>query len=113
LTSKQQAVLAAKIAIDTKAEDVAVLDMRKLSNYCDYFVICSAPSSRRVKAISEEIEEEFDKKGVRLAHQEGKSDSLWILLDYSGIVVHIFLSELRQFYNLEHLWSEAPRLKVS
>lgn len=88
-----------------------MLDMRGSANFCDYFVVCSAPSTRRVKAISEAIEDEFDAKGIRLTHYEGREEALWVLLDYVGVVVHIFLSELREFYDLEHLWSEASRLK--
>lgn len=112
LTVKQKALLAAKIAKETKAEDIVVLDMRKSAHFCDFFVICSASSTRRAYAISEAIEDELSAEGFSLAHNEGRKDSLWILLDFADVVVHIFSSELRSFYNIEKLWPESPRLKA-
>ena len=96
-------------ALDKKAENVVIMDMKAVSNLTDYFVIASAASSRRVKAIAENIEEELKKSGVRNAHTEGKSEALWVLLDYGDVIVHVFQEDTRKFYDLERLWSDAPK----
>lgn len=111
LSGKQTAILAARIALEKKAEDIVILDIHKVSNYCDYFVVCSAPSTTRIKAIAEGIQQGLRLKNVRLTHKEGEREALWVLLDFVDVVVHIFLADLRDFYKLEHLWREAPRLK--
>jgi len=85
------------------------MNMRKMSGVSDYFVIASAASSRRVKAIAENIEEELKKSGVRNLHTEGKSEALWVLLDYGDVITHVFQEDTRKFYDLERLWSDAPK----
>lgn len=91
---------------------MVVLDMRKVANFCDYFVICSASSTRRAQAISELIEEKFEEKGLALKSAEGRREGSWILLDYSDIVIHIFFSEVRGYYSLDRLWADAKRINV-
>ena len=86
--------------------------MRKASNFCDYFVICSASSQRRAAAIAEFIEETFDQHGLVLKSSEGKREGMWILLDYSDIVIHIFFKDLRDYYALDRLWQDAQRVHV-
>ena len=87
------------------------MDVRKVVNFCDCFVICSATSTRRAKAISEEIQERLKKEGQRLKHIEGAGEALWILLDYGDVVAHVFYEETRRFYGLERLWGDAARLE--
>lgn len=89
------------------------MDMRGISNVTDYFVICSAPSQRRVKAITDSIEEALEEKGIKHHHIEGKREALWALIDYGDVVAHIFYEETREFYNLERLWQDAPREHIS
>ena len=89
-----------------------VLDMRASCNFCDFFVVLSAASTRKAKAIAEAIDEGLDSKGVYLKHIEGHSEGLWILLDYGDVIVHIFQEELRPFYNLERLWQDAQRINL-
>lgn len=108
IDSKKKALLIAKFAQDKKAEDIAVIDLRKIPTICDYFVIVSGSSNRKVKAIAEFIEEESNKRGIKVWHVEGKKEACWILLDCGDIVVHIFYKEARDFYNLERLWADAP-----
>jgi len=85
------------------------MDMRAVSNITDYFVICSAPSEKRVQAIARGIEEDLRKEGIRCCHIEGKTEALWVLIDYSDVIAHIFYEKMRDFYNIERLWRDAPK----
>ena len=102
-----EAVAAA--ASDKKAKDIVILDMRGISMVTDYFVICSANSTTQVQAIADHIEEQLKNAGVRPLAKEGYREAHWILLDYGSCVVHVFVEEDRQFYNLERLWGEAEK----
>lgn len=102
----------ARLALERKAENVLVLDMTRVSGMCDYFVICSASSKTRGRTIAEHIESEMKKGGTAIVHRDGLKESDWIVLDYSDIVVHIFLSDLRKYYDLESLWGDAPRRAI-
>ena len=112
IEAKKRALLAAKLAIERKAEDVVILDMRKVANFCDYFCICSASSQRRAVAIADLIEEKFDRHGLVLKSCEGKREGMWILLDYSDVVIHIFFKDARDYYSLDKLWADAKRVHV-
>ena len=113
ITPKRLAYLAGKLALDKKATDVKILDLRKLSTICDFFVICSASVEIHAKAIADSIIENLEKKGIRAWHHEGYQASRWILLDYVDVVVHIFLNEVRDFYELEKLWGDAKIEELS
>jgi len=95
-----------------KAKDIVVLDLRNQSGFCDYFVICSAESSRQVDAIHLETVKlcRKDEIGVR-SHQDDES-LRWILVDLFDVTLHIFLKEAREFYNLEYLWNTAKRVRL-
>ncbi len=95
------------IAADKKAEDVVLLDIRRLTTIADYFVICSGTSERQVAAITQAVIEELDKENVAPLHSEGIGESGWVLLDYGSVIVHIFAPEVRDYYRLERLWSQA------
>jgi ribosome-associated protein len=94
---------------DKLGEKIVLMDLRQQTPFTDYFVICSANSERQIKAISDGVREHtiknFSAKPRRI---EGSTDSGWVLMDYSGIIVHIFSPSHRQFYQLEDLWKEAP-----
>jgi ribosome-associated protein len=96
--------LAGELALEKKAFDVKILDLRKLSSVCDFFVICSA---------SVELTENLERKQIRFWHHEGYQASRWILLDYVDVVVHIFIPEVREFYGLEKLWGDAKMEELS
>jgi len=113
ITPKRLAYLAGKLALDKKATDVKILDLRKLSTICDFFVICSASVEIHAKAIADSIIENLEKKGIRAWHHEGYQANRWILLDYVDVVVHIFLNEVRDFYELEKLWGDAKTEELS
>ena len=97
--------------IDSKAKEVTSLDMRDLHTaVTDYFVICHAQSKTQVNAIAEKVIDNVrNKLHVHVYHEEGFENSEWILLDYIDVVVHIFLTEKRNFYNLEDLWADAEK----
>lgn len=103
---------AVAVCLAKKAGDMVILDMRKLSNFTDYFVIASGDSTIQTRAIAEAIEERFKKKKLKLYHIEGREEGRWILLDAGHFVIHFFLKEVRDFYNLELLWADAPRVKT-
>ena len=85
------------------------MDMGEKSSVADHFVVMSAPSTVRVKAIVDHIEDSMKDGGVRLLHKEGVQEAHWVLMDYGEIVVHVFYHETRKFYSLETLWGDAPR----
>lgn len=102
----------ATAAVDSKAEDVVILDLRKLSFSFDFFVLCSAASERRIQGMADDMEEALSKEGHSLRHREGSPEGGWLLLDHGQVVGHIFSPELRRFYGLERLWADAPRLRL-
>lgn len=113
LDAEQRATRIAQAAMDRRAEDVVVLDMRGLMSICDFFVVCNGRSRLHVEAIADEVEEQMREMGLRPWHREGIPDSSWVITDYGDVVVHIFEPEARVFYNLEGLWGDAPRLEVA
>lgn len=95
-------------ALERKAQDLRVLHLGPVSDFTDYFLICSGTSERQVQAISDSILEALKASGVRPLHVEGQQGGSWVLLDYGDLVAHVFQPELREFYGLERLWSDAP-----
>jgi ribosome-associated protein len=99
------------LAAEKKAEEIVLLDLREISTFTDFFVICSAGSEPQLKAIAGEIETRLkEDHDIRAAAVDGFPASQWIVLDYLQVVVHIFHREKRAFYSLEDLWGDAPRL---
>lgn len=113
LESRDMALLAATVARDRKADDVAVLDMRDVTLVADYFVICGARTGVQVRAVCDHVVDALKERGVRVHHVEGYEGSTWILLDYGPVVVHVFRDEERRFYALERLWADAKRVEES
>jgi ribosome-associated protein len=107
ISSQRLANLIGEYALEKKAADIKVLDLRKLADLTDYFLICSAEVELQARAIADNIIENLKKKGIKAWHAEGYQNSKWILLDYVDVVVHIFLNETREFYGLEKLWGDA------
>ena len=95
--------------MDKKAQDVVLLEVSTMVTYADYFLICSGRSITQVKAIVTAIEESLKSKGIIPLHIEGYTEGRWVLLDYDELIVHVFLEEARNFYNLERLWNDVPR----
>lgn len=113
MTSHELARRAADLALDKKAYDIKILDLRNVSSVCDYFVICSADADVQVRAIADHISDEMDAEGNRCWHREGYKSLRWVLLDYVDVVVHVFQREVRDFYALEDLWGDAPSEEVA
>jgi ribosome-associated protein len=113
LEPAELALLVAELAAEKKAVDIVAIDLRGLAGYTDFFLVCSGTSDRQVKAIQEAVHSGL-KQGHRLLPNriEGAAEARWILMDYLDVVVHIFVPEVRDFYRLEQLWGEAPRLEL-
>jgi ribosome-associated protein len=111
LASEKLAKLCRKIALDKKAEDAMILDMRGISTVADYFFICTGTSEPHLKAIADEISRRLRDEGIRPLHRDGFPPSRWIVMDYNDVLIHIFHPELRERYGLEDLWGDAKRLK--
>ena len=92
---------------DKQAGDIVLLDTRKVCSFADYFVICTSETERQIRAIYEEVAHILKKEGVLPIHHEGTADSGWLLIDYGDVIVHIFATDEREFYQLEKLWSRA------
>jgi ribosome-associated protein len=104
------AQICAASALDTKAEDLIILDVRGLASFTKYFVIMNGKSTRHVQALAEAVERSLRSKRVKASTAEGIAEGLWVLLDFDDVVVHIFYYEQRKFYDLEGLWSQAKRI---
>ncbi|MBF0595113.1 MAG: RsfS/YbeB/iojap family protein [Candidatus Omnitrophica bacterium] len=127
LSSLDVARKAAEFAVDKKAENVVVLDMTGVANFCDYFVICSGTIARHVKAIADGVDDGLHDLGIKIKYKQGLNSlsqsrgfalgvqpvsladltGAWVLLDMGDVVVHIFEGESREFFALDHLWREA------
>ena len=107
---KAVALLAKEAARDKKAENPVILDLEKISDVARYFVLVHGNSDRHVKAIAEHVIATLEAKKVKLFHQEGLTDGLWILLDFGSVMVHVFYRDTREYYGLERLWGDAGRL---
>ncbi len=97
-------------ARDAKANNIVVLDVRGLSGFADFFIIASGRSTRHVQGIAAALDKQVNNKRLKNAKVEGLDEGRWILLDFNDVVAHVFYDEARQFYDLEGLWREAPRL---
>ena len=111
INSKLKAVAIAKACSEKKALDVTIVDMRKMSGVCDYFVIASGTSTTQVRAISENIARRIKEKHERVRHTEGEREGSWVLIDCQDVVGHVFLEKIRRFYDLESLWAKAPQAR--
>lgn len=114
MDSRQIALLAALAASDKKAEDIVVIDVAELLVVVEYFVICTGRNDLQVKSIADEVEDRLREEADHLKPigREGADQGKWVLLDFGDVVVHVFQPEERDFYRLEKLWSDAPRVPL-
>ena len=113
MDSKKLVLLCQKYAEDKKAEDVIALDVRKLSSVADYFVICSGTSEPHLRAISDAITNGLrDEHELRPRAIDGTLQTAWIVMDYFDVIVHVMKSDVREKYDLEALWNDAPQVKT-
>ena len=97
---------------DKKGNDIQIIKIEELTIVADYFVICTANSNTHVRALADEVEYQLEEAGIKADHIEGRATG-WVLLEYKGVVVHIFLEESRNYYNLERLWEDAKKIDVN
>jgi ribosome-associated protein len=110
MESLDKARLCLNIIDERKAVDPILFDVGKMTSLTDYFIVTSGHSSRQVQAISHHVARSMREKGFRPYGVEGEREGHWILMDYGDVVIHIFYQPVREFYDLEGLWSEAPRV---
>ena len=112
IDSWDRAVLVSRFALERKAYDLVVMEVRDLTSIADYFIVCSGRSDRQVQSIAQGIEENLRGMGVRPHSVEGAARGQWLLMDFFDVIVHIFYEPVREFYDLEGLWSDAPRAQL-
>ena len=113
MESKELAIRIAKILDKKNAEGLKVLSIQDLTVLADYFVIASGTSSTHVRSLADEVEFQLGQQGVEPQRVEGYEARNWILMDYGGVIVHIFYPEARSYYDLEHLWADAQPVDLS
>jgi ribosome-associated protein len=113
MDSRKLAQRCRELADDRKAEDIVVLDVRKLSSVTDYFVIASALSDPHLRAVTEEIEVRLkNESGLQANAVDGTAAAGWVVLDYFDVMVHVMRGDVREHYDLEGLWNDAPRVRA-
>lgn len=113
LTDMEELEIAVKALDSKKAENIKAIKVADLTILANYFVIAGASSTTQVKALVDEVEYQLEQKGVRPKNIEGVQSANWIVLDYVDIIVHVFLNESREFYKLEHLWTDGEEVDIS
>jgi len=112
-SSLQTARWCVEAALDKKAEDVVVLEIKELTSLADFFVICSGKSDRQVQSIAGNIELVLKERGILPLGMEGMREGRWVVMDYGDVIIHIFYAPIREFYDLERLWGDAPRVECA
>ena len=102
-----------ELILDKKGDDIKILDVRELTSLTEYFVICTSDSSPKTRAITEHIKTELKKDNISPWHIEGLEKMEWVLLDYVNIVINVFNPEMREYYNIERLWSDAKIKQIN
>lgn len=111
-SNDSQLNLFVEAVLGRKAFDVVLLDVGELTSLADTFIICSGRSNRQVTAIADYIRSDLKKKGVKPLSIEGLKEGHWVLMDYGSVVIHVFYDPVRNFYDLEGLWADAPRIST-
>ncbi|HEY3319339.1 MAG TPA: ribosome silencing factor [Planctomycetota bacterium] len=110
MTGREIAIFSARTADDKKGSDIVIYDLRGLTDITDYFVLVTAQSKSQTRAIIETIAHDLKAIGVHKIGQEGNASGRWVLLDFGDCVIHIFSPDLRDYYSLESLWGDAPKV---
>jgi len=110
--SWEKALLLSRFALEKKAYDLILMEVREVTSIADYFIICSGRSDRQVQSIAQGIEEKLGEMGIPPQSVEGINRGQWVLMDFSDVIVHVFYQPLREFYDLEGLWGHAPRVEL-
>ena len=111
--AKNKVLLCVNAALEKKAKKIIILNMQTVTSFADYAIVCSGSSDRQVQSIAQAVEETMKKSGSLPLGIEGEKAASWILMDYADVIVHVFYEPVREFYEIERLWSDAPRMDVS
>jgi ribosome-associated protein len=112
ISSWEKALLLVSSALEKKACDLILMEVRELSSIADYFIICSGRSDRQVQSIAQGIDENLHQAGISPLSIEGMNRGHWVLMDFADVIVHIFYQPVREFYDLDGLWGHAPRVAL-
>ena len=112
MRSWEKALLLSQFALEKKAYDLVLIEVREVSSIADYFIICSGRSDRQVQSIAQGLDENLGNMGISPLSIEGLTHGQWVLMDYSDVIVHVFYQPVREFYDLEGLWAHAPRVEL-
>jgi ribosome-associated protein len=112
ISSWDKALLLTRAALDKKACDLVVLDVHDLTSMADYFIICSGRSDRQVQSIAQGLEAAAAEKRIKPYAVEGTQRGHWVLMDFSDVIAHVFYEPVREFYDLDALWGDAPKAKL-
>lgn len=110
--SWEKALLLSQFALEKKAYDLVLIEVREVSSIADYFIICSGRSDRQVQSIARGLDENLGNMGISPLSIEGLTRGHWVLIDFSDVIVHVFYQPVREFYDLEGLWAHAPRVEL-
>jgi len=113
IDGKERVLLCVNASLKKKAKDLIILNVKELSSFADYFIICSGTSDRQVQAIASSIQENLKEFGIIPLGVEGERLGKWVLMDYNDVIIHIFYEPIRLFYDIERLWSDAPRMEIA
>lgn len=113
ITPKEMAELAVKALDSKKAIDIKLLQTTDITVLADYFIICTASSATQIKTLCDEVDKVLTEHGEPSRRVEGYRNGGWVLVDFGCLIVHVFLQEIREYYNLEHLWGDAPEIDIS
>ena len=112
IDGKERLLLCINASLKRKAKNLTILNVKELSSFADYFIICSGTSDRQVQSIAASIRENLKEYGIIPLGIEGESLGKWVLMDYEDVIIHVFYKPIREFYDIERLWPDAPRMEV-
>lgn len=108
LSAKEAAIIAAKALDSKKAQNLMLLEVRGVTTLTEYMLLATGTSDTHLRALCDEVEKKMEEAGERIWHREGYRGDTWIVMDFCGVMVHVFTPEQRKFYDLERLWGDAP-----
>ena len=112
IDGKERLLLCINASLKRKAKNLTILNVKEVSSFADYFIICSGTSDRQVQSIAGSIRENLKEYGIVPLGIEGESIGKWVLMDYEDVIIHVFYEPIREFYDIERLWPDAPRMDV-
>ena len=112
IDGKERLLLCINASLKRKAKNLTILNLKELSSFADYFIILSGTSDRQVQSIAASIHENLKEYGIMPLGIEGESLGKWVLMDYEDVIIHVFYEPIREFYDIERLWPDAPRMEI-